>query len=694
MTIQITHKHVPTQSKFPSSPILSFAVVIVSMALMLSAATVGSVQAEEQFRPWFDPGLGFSVTPRGVAGAFSSDGNWLVYANSNPLNSTEYPNRSVRIDVIDSSDPDSANWERVRTFALETPSGGMNFGYSTDVAFHPSTLPLLSPTPTTAKQTALPLSTRVIRIPFNWSQVQVGDIELYPTPGASTLRFSDDGAFLAVGTEFDQLEDEFNLGWEVFDTSDPDPSVWETVQVVPVISGDEQLEGEATDSAFSPDGNRLIFVDQRFDSNANGQYVKVIDSSGENWFALFTQPTVDGRANGVDFHPSGQWFAVGHRNGNGITLFETDTLEKVSDFDVDIGGNGLRLRFSPDGNAMAVGYLASVGNEGVRWIDTSAPDPADWVLDNSIGPTNVPSSARDIAFSSDGEYVAMAHRDDPFATVGQRVKAPSSPRNVSASYVAGSFDSAQNQGEITVSWDAPSYDGGIGVDRYELSSIDNAFETIVVGSATNTATATFDYTQLADTSLVPVELVAVGEAELESPTAQAVAGLPSVPGTVSGLAPTDVSVDDDVASWQFAWTVPQDDGGAPVLGYRVIAEYPDGAPALSEVNDSFIEVDFGLNGGDISVAAVNEFGEGDSITTAVPDLTPPVLSAEPVFSAVSSGSGSVFEVNVKTDQVESWGLVGGNDAPPGEYVFTYQGASGPIEAVATGGSGAASSKCP
>ena len=684
-------KHTKTAAREHSkalgrAPIVSGFLMLILGLMALSLIPVAA-NADEDFRPWFGADIEFPLTPRGVAADFSRDGNWLVYANSNPGDPV-YTTTAIRLNVIDSSSENAGDWERVATLELESESGFFNTSLSDDIAFHPEHDAFAVTHLATNEEDGIAFFDASDPNPENWQQVQFGNITLSPRPEGRSLRFSDDGAFLAVGIGISTLDDEFNLGWDVFDTSDPDPANWDFADVRPqTISGDNALGGSAQDSAFSPDGDLLVFVHHTEQDGNSDQHITVIDSSGEQWFALFTQPNVSERASGVDFHPSGQWFLVAY--GGGIRLFDAASMNEVSGFNIDIGGGGGSPRFSSDGNVLAVSFFNEVGDEGIRWIDSSSSNPADWTIDDSIGPVDLPSSARGIAFSSDDEYVAMAHRNEPFATVAQRLRSPSSPRDVSANYVEGSFDQFINQGEIAVSWQHPERDGGAGIDRYELRSSDGAFGDRVLDSDATSVVLTFDSAELADPSLVPLELVAVGEGNLEGPAAGAAAALPTTPGLVSALEPTALEVNDGVAAWTFAWQAPEDDGGTALTGYRVRIELASGGQNLFPVADESIEVEFGLDGGQISIAAENDFGEGERVSTSVPTLTEPAFADDPAFVAVRAAGDSHFDVDVQVSPVANWGFVGTDEAQPGDYVFTFETAGGSIEVTREGGSGAA-----
>ena len=657
------------------------------LAMMLLTAPDRVRASSEVLDTWNESDADFSLHSRGSSADFSADGNWLVYVTSNP-GDPDIVTTAIRINVVDASPDDPADWETVAVFRPEAEGGGSVIGLAFDVTFHPQHDAFVVGW-NAGGGDGIGFYDITSSDPEDWEQVQIGDITLQPQQRANSMRFSPDGEYLAVGIEFFGVEDDFQPLWEVFETSDPDPRNWDFADVVSAFSPESALPGDPQDIAFSPDRDMLVYVHRSYAlsdaPDGTERYATIINSSGDEWFFTFNHPEISDVGHGVDFHPDGDVFAIGWQGG--IRVFDTETLDIVNDFDLG-GVRALSTRFSPDGTRLAAGTLDPDGDQRMVWVDTSADDPSDWSVSDEIGPTTLPSEGRTVEFSPDGEFVAVAHRLEPFGTVFQRTRAPSVPNFPFALYVPGSLDLVLDTGEVNVSWQAPDDDGGRGLDRYEIRSPDGAFSTVSVDPEETHEIVTFTYSELDDPLGVPVEIVAVGETGLESPVAMAGASLPQAPAEVTDAELGQPTASDQGVTWTVSWQPPLYDGGAPITGYRVRTEQADGGQNLFPTEETSIDVEFGLDGGEVSIAAENEMGEGQRVFLFVPSLTGPDAPQPPEFVAARRSGSEAFEIDVQAQAPSSWGTAGGSELEPGEFQLSYQGVTETYTATVDAGDGA------
>jgi invasion protein IalB len=182
-------------------------------------------------------------------------------------------------------------------------------------------------------------------------------------------------------------------------------------------------------------------------------------------------------------------------------------------------------------------------------------------------------------------------------------------------------------GEATVSWDAPSSDGGASIQSYTVTSTPDGFTTVVGGSATDAVVSgltngvAYAFTVTASNS--------VGNGPQSGPSAQVTpVGLPGPP--------TGVSATPGDGQATVSWDAPTSDGGTAITGYTVVSS-PEGAQVNVAPSASQAVVS-GLTNGvayTFTVIASNsvgfspESGPSAQITPFGPPDAPTGVSASP-----------------------------------------------------------------
>ena len=276
-------------------------------------------------------------------------------------------------------------------------------------------------------------------------------------------------------------------------------------------------------------------------------------------------------------------------------------------------------------------------------------------LTDSIG--NLSSNEGQLTFIS----LSNNEFDAPSTTV------PGSPTSVSAT---------PSDTEVTVSWTAPSNDGGSTITGYTVTGdpsgtceVDGTTTQCTITGLTNGTPYTFT--------------VKATNAEGDSEDSQASQSVtPVAPATVPGP-PTSVSATPSNTEATVSWTAPGDDGGSTITGYTVTAT-PGGATCTT--NGETTCTITGLTNGTpytFTVKATN--AEGDSEDSQASQSVTPVAPATVSGITLRDASGNSLPTALMSNLPFSVrvALVDDNGDP-----FENENENGTVTLTATGGSDA------
>ena len=212
-------------------------------------------------------------------------------------------------------------------------------------------------------------------------------------------------------------------------------------------------------------------------------------------------------------------------------------------------------------------YIADRGNHRIRKVDTNGTittvaGNGTWGFGGDNGPAtsaqlNAPTG---VALDSAGKlYIAD--------TYNHRIRklvpgAPGAPGTLSA--VAG-------DGAATLSWTAPSNDGGSPITGYTVTA-SPASPASPGGTCTATPpSTTCTISGLTNGTAYTFTVVASNAVGSSAPSAPSSAVTPLAPGPQVPGAPTGVTALAGDGAATLSWTAPSDDGGSPITGYTVTA---------------------------------------------------------------------------------------------------------------------------
>lgn len=215
---------------------------------------------------------------------------------------------------------------------------------------------------------------------------------------------------------------------------------------------------------------------------------------------------------------------------------------------------------------------------------------------------------------------------------------------------------AAGRGQITVSWTAPTNDGGAPLTGYEVTAtpVGSTTPALTLSPAADTATGTLDGLQNG-TSYV----VAVAATNGVGPSVPTTAANPVTPQTVPGQPIIGAVKRGDTAA-TVNWQPPVDDGGSAITSYTVTAS-PGGRQATVPGNATTATVK-GLTNGNyytFQVVATNDVGNSPASyrsASVVPAGAPKTVT------------GVSARVQAKNDVYFSWKLTSGNGAPITSYL--------------------------
>src|SRR2546426_734387 len=202
---------------------------------------------------------------------------------------------------------------------------------------------------------------------------------------------------------------------------------------------------------------------------------------------------------------------------------------------------GFKIERSADGGTTWSALVSNTASPATTYSDTGLTHTTTYTYRvsaiNSIG-TGSPSST---------------------ASATTLAVAPSSPTGLAATAVASS--------QISLSWTAPADNGGSAVTGYKIERTTDGGTTwsILVANTGSTAT-TYSDTGLAHTTTYTYRVSAINSVGTGSASNSASATTLAVaPSSPTGLAATAVSS----SQISLSWSVPADNGGSPLTGYKV-----------------------------------------------------------------------------------------------------------------------------
>jgi len=222
---------------------------------------------------------------------------------------------------------------------------------------------------------------------------------------------------------------------------------------------------------------------------------------------------------------------------------------------------------------------------------------------------------------------------------------PLAPRDLHAS---------PGDGRITLSWAAPSSDGGSPITNYRIYRGTGPGAETLLTAVGNITTYTDMGLTNGQTYYYQVSAVnAVGEGPRSSEVSATPANLPGAPRSVVA-SPADGRV-------TISWQAPASDGGSPITGYRVYrGTSPGGAALLIEAGNVLAYTDATVTNGVTyyyQVSAVNAVGEGPrspevtATPAASPDTTLPTIAITSPTTGATLTSTTVTVRGTASDNV-------------------------------------------
>src|SRR5207237_140372 len=147
----------------------------------------------------------------------------------------------------------------------------------------------------------------------------------------------------------------------------------------------------------------------------------------------------------------------------------------------------------------------------------------------------------------------------------------SSPSNTASVTIShpptGLTATTVSSSQINLSWTAPSNNGGSAITGYEIErSTDNGTKWYAIVSNTNSTSETYSDSGLPHSTIYSYRVSAINSVGTSSTSNVASAiTLNTVPTSPTGLVATAISK----LQINLNWTAPSDNGGTPILGYKV-----------------------------------------------------------------------------------------------------------------------------
>jgi hypothetical protein len=216
------------------------------------------------------------------------------------------------------------------------------------------------------------------------------------------------------------------------------------------------------------------------------------------------------------------------------------------------------------------------------------------------------------------------------ATVPGLPTAPGAPANVTAT--AGN-------GQATVSWAAPSNNGGSPITGYAITSSPGGVTVTAAGSATSAAVAPL--TNGTSYTFTVTATNAIGTGPASTPSNAVTPSAPVPPG-----APSNVSATAGDGQATVNWTTPASNGGSPITAYTITSS-PGGLTATASGSATSAVVSGLVDGTNytFTVTAANAIGTGP--VSAVSNMVTP-SSTSPMSISGSKIGGNLCTCNVLT----------------------------------------------
>jgi titin len=418
-----------------------------------------------------------------------------------------------------------------------------------------------------------------------------------------------------------------------------------TVPNAPVVTATVSGNAQVTVTWNAPTSNG---------GSAVSSYAVDRSTDGINWVpaasvsASTTSSTITGLANGTMY-----LFRVSASNGVGASVSSTPVAG------LPAGVPSVPRAFVAVGSdsSVALTWDAPVSNGGSPILSYTIErlNGATWV---SVA-TGVTSPSYNVNGLTNG--TTYQFRVSALNAVGSSVTTASvsvSPATVPS--VATGVTLTPGDSQLSVSWTAPSSNGGgvIAMYRVEQSSGGATWSTAATVSGTSTSVVIAGLSNGTPVSVRVVAINAVGESAPSAPATATPVNVPTDPTLVIAAAG-----DSSVA---LEWSAPSGDGGAPIIGYRVESNDGNGWTTLtsSTGNPGLRYIAVGLTNGtnyQFRVSAVNI--SGASIASNTLSATPFTIAGAPTTLVVTAG-------NARLDLAWSAPTTTGGRAITGYRIFT------------------------
>ena len=319
--------------------------------------------------------------------------------------------------------------------------------------------------------------------------------------------------------------------------------------------------------------------------------------------------------------------------------------------------------------AISVSSSAATINAAYYLLDSTTPvDPAYATTAGNTGAASLTQvtvgSAASATWTGTSYFDDVASQSPSTAFIGPVSVSPTAPGAPTA------VSAVPGDAQATVSWTAPSSNGGAAITGYTVTSSPGGFTGNSAGATTSAVVSGLADGTSYTFTVTATNSVGTGSASAASPAVIPVAG-PTAPG-----APTAVSAVPGDGQAMVSWTAPSD-GGSAITGYKVTSS-PGGLTATGTASPLTVT---GLTDGmayTFTVTATNSVGTGPASAASSP-VTP---SASATVPGAPTG---VTAVPGNTQATVSWNAPasdGGSTitmytvtSSPGNFTATTAGAT-------------------